>query len=150
MDSNVKEKQQFYSIEPEVAGGLGHESTIVRSSGRAIVEKLHYEFDDWMGDEILESTPCYIVSTNMASRIKDAQLTGVSFDSVFITKSPEFNEMRPDVVLPQFVWLKIHGSVGLDDFGIARNLKLVVSDRALKLLKDVGMNNAGSISPFQG
>jgi hypothetical protein len=52
--------------------------------------------------------------------------------------------------LPKFLWLKVEGFPGRDDFGIAAGLKLVVSKRALEVLKRVGFSHPASIEPFGG
>jgi hypothetical protein len=139
----------FYVVEPEVAGGFGKHTVIDRSSGKMVVQKLHYQFDGWLGDELLESAPSYIASERMAHEIERAQLTGVRFDDVEVTTSDQFRELYPDRQLPKFIWLKVEGNAGHDDFGIAPGLRLVVSERALELLKKIGFSNAASITPFE-
>jgi len=112
-----------------------------------VIHKFHYQFDGWMGDELLESTPCYIVSEKMAEKLQQAQLSGFTLDEVETTKSEQFRELYPDRELPRFLWLKVEGSAGQDDFGVTSNLQLVVSDRALKALVDVGISHA-LVEPF--
>jgi hypothetical protein len=138
----------YYVLEPEVAGGFGAHTVIDRSSGKMVVQKLHYQFDGWLGDELLESAPCFIASEGLVREIESARLTGVRFDEVEITTSDQFRELYPNRQLPMFVWLKVEGKAGHDDFGIAPGLRLVVSKRALELLKRVGIANAASIEPF--
>jgi hypothetical protein len=138
----------FYVVEPEVAGGFGDHSVIDRSSGKMIVQKLHYQFDGWLGDELLESAPCYIASERMAREIERAQLTGVRFDEVEVTTSDQFKELYPNRQLPKFVWFKVDGNAGRDDFGMAPGLRLIVSEHALQLLTSVGISNAASVTPF--
>ncbi len=139
---------KYYQIEPEVAGGIGEHSVIDRSSGKMIVRKLHYEFDGWLGDELLTSTPCFIVSERLAREIERAQLTGVSFDEAEVTTSDQFRELHPNLQLPKFVWLQIVGKPGQDDFGKARCHGFVISERALKVLRGRGISNA-DITPFE-
>lgn len=139
----------YYIVEPEVAGGFGEHTDIDRSSGKMVVAKLHYQFDGWLGDELLESTPCYIVSEKLAHEIEMAHLTGVQFDEVKVTTSDQFKELYPNRQLPRFVWLKVEGKPGHDDFGIAPGLRFVVSEQALQLLKRIGIANAASITPFE-
>jgi hypothetical protein len=138
----------FHIVEPEVSGGFGEHSVIDRSTGKMIVQKLHYQFDGWLGDELLESAPCYIASERLAHEVQRAQLTGVRFDEVEVTTSDQFKELYPDRQLPKFVWFKVEGIAGRDDFGIASGLRLVVSERALELLKRIGISNAASVAPF--
>ena len=139
---------QYYQLEPEVAGGIGEHSVIDRSSGKMVVRKLHYEFDGWGGDELLESTPCFIVSERLAREIERAELTGISFDDVEVTMSDQFKELYPNRQVPKFIWLKVEGVAGRDDFGIAPGLLLVVSKRANDLLKTFGISNA-LVTPFE-
>ena len=140
---------QYYQLEPEVAGGIGEHSVIDRSSGKVVVRKLHYEFDGWGGDELLESTPCFIVSERLAREIERAQLTGVSFDEVQVTTSDQFKVLYPNRQIPKFIWLKVGGEAGRDDFGIAPGLLLVVSKRAYDLLRTFGVSNA-LVTDFDG
>ena len=140
---------KYYVVEPEVAGGLGERTRIDRSTGKMVVTTLHYQFDGWLGDELLESTPCYIVSERMAHAIEQAQLTGVRFDEVEVTTSDQFREFYPNRQLPKFVWLKVEGKPGHNDFGIAQDLRLVTSERAIEVLKQIGISNMASIKPFE-
>ena len=54
----------------------------------------------------------------------------------------------PNLQLPKFVWLQIDGKPGQDDFGIARGPGLVVSERALEALRELGIANA-LVTPFE-
>ncbi|MCX7006003.1 MAG: hypothetical protein NTY53_01915 [Kiritimatiellaeota bacterium] len=134
---------KFYSIEPEVAGGWGKNTVFTRSpGGSSVVHRLHYEFDGWLGDELLESTPCFIVSESMAREITQAHFTGAHFDEVEITTSQEFQELCPNRQLPKFVWLKVDGQAGRDDFGIGSDGRLVVSGRVLAALRSIKISHA--------
>jgi hypothetical protein len=134
---------KFFYLEPEVAGGWGENTVFSRSPGKpTVVEKLHYEFHGWIGDEFLESTPCFIVSERMANSIKNAQLTGVDFDEVEVTKSEQFQQIYPNRELPKFLWIKISERAGHGDFGIAPDGRLVVSEKALLTLHEVEIPNA--------
>lgn len=131
----------FY-VEPEVAGGLGPNTVMDRSTHPPVVHKLHYEFDGWLGDELLETFPAFIVTDNMRSRIEAAGLTGTDFAPVEVSLSETFRELHPGRELPPFHWLKLVGQAGHDDFGAAPDGRLIVSERALKLLQSVGIANA--------
>ncbi|WP_256573945.1 MULTISPECIES: hypothetical protein [unclassified Pseudomonas] len=132
----------YYYIEPEVAGGLGDGTVLDGSAYPPVVHFLEYEFDDWLGDQLLESFPCFIVTEVVASTIKEAGLSGCSFSPVDIKKSETFEELSPDVVLPVFVWLKVSGVAGVSDFGLAQDHRLVISEEANRLLKRFGLENA--------
>ncbi len=140
----------YHILEPEVAGGWGKDTDFTRTPGQpVVVRKLHYQFDGWLGDELLESTPCYIVTERLAAEIKRSKLTGVSFDEVLTSKSEMFDELYPDRVLPKFIWLKVEGAAGQDDFGVTPDLQLIVSEQALTVLKSVGVSRA-LVTPCEG
>jgi hypothetical protein len=139
---------KFFAIEPEVAGGLGVNTVIDRSGGKPVVRQLHYELQGWLGDALLESTPCFVATQALAAEIVQAGLSGAEFDAVEISRSPEFRERDPQRQLPDFVWLKTTGRAGVDDFGLDDDLLLVVSDRALAVLQRAGLSHHASITPL--
>jgi hypothetical protein len=119
-------------------------------ASRGAKRTMHYEFEGWLGDELLESDGCFIVADRLAREIQHARLTGVSFDHVEVTTSDVFEELQPNCQLPKFEWLKIEGRPGREDFGISPGLGVVVSERALNLLRRIGLSHAATITPFEG
>jgi hypothetical protein len=81
-------------------------------------------------------------------------VSGVEFDDVVVTKSSEYRrwgELQPDN-LDDFVWLKINGDVGVDDFGIAGRQQvgvadryLVVSERVLATLRSLNFSQGTAV-----
>jgi hypothetical protein len=123
---------KFYKLDPEVAGGWGPNTEFTRAPGKAlVVDKLHYQFDGWLGDELLESSPCFIVTQRLADVLKSRQLSGYELKAVQISASDQFREIYPDRQLPKFAWLSLTGKAGADDMGIDVDGRLVVSERAL-------------------
>ena len=131
---------RYYYLEPEVAGGLGPETVMDKGTERPTIRVLHYVFEGWLGDEILESSPCFIVTRRLAHSIQARGLTGVTFDGVRIGRSATFGELYPGRELPTFVWLKVCGERRTDDFFIAEDGRLVVSERARDVLRPVANN----------
>jgi hypothetical protein len=128
----------FYELKPEVAGQLGDDTVMDRSTHPPIVHACHYEFDGWLGDELLQSFPCFIVTDNLKTLIESAKPSGCSFGSVKVTTSEEYEaweEAFPLPPLPHFHRLLVEGIAGRDDFGLSSTFRLVVSDRMLKVLK---------------
>ncbi|WP_099227822.1 hypothetical protein [Pseudomonas viridiflava] len=132
----------YHYIEPEVAGGLGEGTIINTSCHPPKIEKLEYRFDAWLGDDILETFPCYIVTTELAKAIKLNKLTGVSFLPVKISKSEFFLETYPDLELPQFQWMSVYGEAGTHDFGLSKNYRLAISYSAMSTLKNFKISHA--------
>jgi hypothetical protein len=139
---------KYYYIEPEVSGGHGENAVMNTNVHPPEVTRLHYEFDGWLGDGIATSFPCYLVTEDVKEKILKSGFSGVLFDKVEVTTSELFEEMQPDQKLPPFVWLKVNGHAGRDDFGIARDYRLVVSQRVLDALKPLRISNA-LIEPFE-
>jgi hypothetical protein len=147
---------KYFFLEPEVAGGVGERIVMDLKFHPPVVTRLVYEVDGWLGDALLEGFPCWIATEAAAEGIRSAQLTGVAFGEVEVTRSDQFNAMYPDRAMPRFVWLKIHGTPGNDDFGIPQesfvaapgclptdwDFRLVVSERALNILKPYGIEHA--------
>jgi len=106
----------YYSLDPEVAGGWGDDTEADTSVHPPIISKLHYEFEGWLGDVLLESFPSWIVTVPTMEQIQSAKLTGATFANVKVTTSGLFQDMYPGRRLPKFVWLKVDGKPGHDDF----------------------------------
>jgi hypothetical protein len=139
---------KFYVVEPEVAGGLGSETVSSRGpSGHRIISRLHYELDGWLGDHLLETTPCFIATKQLADRLLEAGLSGFSTDLVEVSTSEQFRDLYGDRPIPQFIWLKVGGQPGVADLAVAPDLRLIVSAAALELLKSVGLEHA-EVAPF--
>ena len=131
----------YYLASPEVAGGLGPSSVIDRSGHPPKIIRLAYEFDVWQGDDIVEGFPCYVVTQNLANSIEQLNLTGVLFKDVEISTSQQFIDLYPNRRLPQFVWLFVIGTPGVDDFGITSDARLVISETALAVLKKFSIDH---------
>jgi hypothetical protein len=133
---------KYYALEPEVAGGFGPHSVLNPKVRPLDVNRFHYEFDVWLGDPLLEAVGCFIVTEPLRQMIAEMHATGMSFGDVEISKSPQFDDLYPNRPLPDFVWLKVLGKAGRDDFGLSPNHGLVVSERILNLLKGEGMSHS--------
>ncbi len=84
---------RYFYIEPEVSGELGGGTSMDTTVHPPKVEKLNYEFSSWLGDDLIESFPCYIVSERLADKLKQSHFSGFVFDDVTVTKSSDFNDI---------------------------------------------------------
>jgi hypothetical protein len=137
----------LYLLEPEVAGGLGEKTIFydeTYKNGVKLISYLHYEFEGWLGDELLEATPSFIVTQELANSIQYSQLNGYIFGKVETTESDLFQELYPNKLLPKFKRLIPKGKVFInndtynnwsqEDFCLSQNLELVVSPQAFKVI----------------
>lgn len=145
---------RLYELKPEVAGGYG-ENTIVSNidsvrskQERPIIAYLHYEFLGWLGDEILETTPCFIVTESLAYSIQRSDLKGYTFADIETSVTEEFEELEelhPRRILPNFKRIVPNGTVEVigdtfrnwsgDDFCMSQKFVLVVSEKVLAVIK---------------
>src|SRR5688572_24685126 len=110
---------RYYRLDPEVAGGLGERSILDRSTHPPKVARLHYELDGWLGDDLLQSFPCFIVTGRLRSALEAISPTGCEFAPVEVTTSRTFEDLYPNRTLPVFYWLKTTGRANIDDFGMS-------------------------------
>lgn len=146
---------KLFMIEPEVAGGIGentvYESYAVGKEPMAI-SHLHFVFDGWLGDDILETTPCFLVSERLKTAIEKSGLTGFEFQNIEISTSDEWDEMYPIREVPQFIRLLPLGTIKTEsekysdwdnmDFCLTPKAYLVISEAAKNLLEEFQVENA--------
>ena len=132
----------WFRIEPEVAGGLGPKTELDRSTQPPRVNRLHYVFDGWLGDDLLESFPAFIVTADSASRLEAADLSGFRFGEVEIGTSETFDEVGANRELPEFRRLEVTGKARDADFGLDDDNVLVISDTALDVLRQGRLQHA--------
>ncbi len=124
-----------YVLEPEVAGGLGERTGWDRSGPVPRVTALHYEVDQWLGDDLLASHPCFLATERLARAMDEARLSGISWDRAEVTTSELARDLAPDQQLPPFRWLRPVGEAGSDDVALDATGRLLCSDTALQLLR---------------
>lgn len=101
------------------------------------------------GRAILESFPAFIVTEEAKQGLLESRVTGVDFAEAEVTTTDTFRELYPRRDVPSFHWLKPQGTAGQDDFGTASDGRLVISERALNVLRRFGAENA-LVEPFDG
>ena len=124
-----------FELEPEVAGGWGGRTRADTSVHPPIVYELDYCFEGWLGDDIIETFPCFAISSRLKEELVKSDLTGFELAPLIVSCSPEFSSEYVDVPPSGFVWLKIQGETKSCDFSLGRNFKLRVTERALAVLQ---------------
>ncbi len=126
-----------FAIRPEVAGGLGSTTILDITKHPPAVTRLHFEFAGWEGDDIVGTFPCALVTDALAAAIIDEGLTGADLDDVTVSRDPQFEQLFPEqaAALPKWRWLKPIGRADSSDFWQDEHGILVVSKRALDLIR---------------
>lgn len=146
---------KYFVLEPEVvAGGIGKKSKILYENSKIKeVLFLDYEFEDWLGDDILTTHPCFIISESLCDIIKVSDLKGYQLQKIDISFSDFFLEVYNKKILPNFIRL-LPFSINevnlinkmLLDFYLYKNTTLVVSERSLNILKKFNLSNANILN----
>lgn len=146
---------KYYKLEPEVAGGIGKESQIIYTEEGRIKEItfLDYEFDGWLGDELLTTTPTFIVSEQLTNDIIERKLTGCIFQDMKVSVSDDFLEFHHKEELPNFKRLVPVNNINsfdeldnsLQDFYAYKLRELIVSEKALSIIKEHSISHCDII-----
>lgn len=97
---------KFFKVRPEVPGSIGERSRVTYENGVIKeIHDLHFEFDGWLGDELVTSYPLYLMTEELANQLLETDLTGYIIKDAEISQSDIFDELQPDTILPNFKWL---------------------------------------------
>jgi hypothetical protein len=125
----------FLMIKPEPGGHLGERAAVDENAKPPVAKTLHYEFDWWLGDDLVGSPPFFVVTNRLKRALSELKgATGFELDQVRVSTSAFFRGTNPRRKLPRFWWLKVYGKAGKDDMGLASEHSLVVSGRAFAVL----------------
>ena len=94
----------FWSLEPEVAGEIGDGTVMDTSLHPPEVSKLVYRMMSWLGDALLESFPCYVVTGAVAADLGSSELSGFVLDDVEIEVDRQFTELYPNGCISGAEW----------------------------------------------
>lgn len=139
---------KYFILDPEVPGGLGPNTLMDRSVHPPIITKLHFEMDGWMGDDIVQSFPCYLATERLKARMEEIKASGLTFAHAEITASDTFEVLNPARKLPMLFWMKISGEPGADDLGLTPDARLVASKRVLDVMNELQLNHC-EVVPFK-
>ncbi|MCR3721192.1 hypothetical protein LY15_003179 [Prauserella flava] len=130
----------YYSLEPAAPGELGDHVVMDTSVHPPRVTHAHLHLDGWLGDDLIESYPCYFISETLAATIENSELDHYELRDVEVTVS----EDAPDderAAIPGIRWLFVTGTAGVNDLGTTAIGQLVVSDRGLAALQQGNLEN---------
>ena len=135
---------KYYALEPEVPGQLDKNTSIKPSNEgpyAQYVEHLGIRIGGWMGDDLMEIYPCFIVTSILLDALAVSALSGFEIDTVDVSLDKQllmFPDMAASWPIPKLYWLKITGKAGKDDFGLSpadAPVMLIVSGHSLNLLQ---------------
>lgn len=131
----------FYWLEPEVAGGWGPNIQVHRGTHPPVVTHMHYEFQGWLGDDLLTTFPEFVVTERLAVALESTTLTGFVLAGIEVSAGGMWEQLYNDRLLPKCRWLKVTGTAGQADLGKTELADLVVSQAAFELLHTFSMSS---------
>ena len=84
-----------YILDPEVPGELGSKTKLDTSTHPPRVSYLNFELDNWFGDDLFQSFPCFVVTNRLRQEIESIKATGVKFGKLELTLSDNFKALYP-------------------------------------------------------
>ena len=136
---------KFYALEPEVTGELHEGTKIDNSTHPPIISDLHLNLNGWLGDDVFECFPVYIVTERLMMLLGSSVLSGFTFENFVIEFSEEFHDMYPGRKVPKFYWLKVIGKPGIDDFALSTESLLIISENAYSSMIHCKLDNCEAV-----
>jgi hypothetical protein len=132
---------RYYTLDPEVSGSLGPGTIMDSRFHPPTVDKLHFVLDAWLGDDLIQSFPCYLVSPRLKLALQSLRPSGVEFAPAEVTTSDSFAELERGLAVPLLCWMKVKGRAGKDDIGLTNDARLVVSSSVLEEMQRFSLDH---------
>lgn len=128
-----------YILHPETPGETGDKTIMDTTTHPSVVTSLHIVFQGWMGDDLMECFPCFMVTEKLKQRLQQLKATGFIIQPCQVEVSPEFLLMQPGVILPPIYWLQVGHHPDCDMF-INHRHNLVITQKLYQQLADVNLH----------
>jgi len=143
--------KKYEKIIPEVIVGIGDNTeyypTEFIEGQKRVITKLHIQLEDWLGDDLMEIYPCYIVTQQLKEALENNSFIGFTFAEIEVTEDEYFEDnYQLKKPRPDFFWIKIAGIKGQDDLYINEGA-LNISENLLKFIKDNFIITYAKINP---
>ena len=139
--------ESTFIVEPHAPGRLGERTELDVSVHPPVVHRLHFLFEGWLGDDLVQDYPVYLTTERLARAMDAARLSGVVWESVetewddqarlLVGTSPEFPRNLPR----DWRWMKIDANPTAD-LWLGFEARLHVTERALQVLQRFNIDNA--------
>ena len=102
---------KYHIIEPEVIVGLGEKTEFLEKEPPFnTVVKLHIQLEDWLGDDLMVNSNCYIVTESLREAVEASDFTGFNIMDLEQTKDEYFDDnYHQEKPLPKFYWMEVIG-----------------------------------------
>jgi hypothetical protein len=129
----------FYILKPQQCGGFGRKTLYggELTDRPPAIYRLDFEFTAWPIDDLIEFNCTYIATERLIAELSELnpKPVGIFYDTVTINTTYEMRQAQPGLELATYKWCKINGRPGKDDFAMSADHHLVISSRALVVIK---------------
>jgi hypothetical protein len=129
----------YYKVKPECCGWFGRRTLYAGELETCppTIYRLEYEFRSWPADHLLEVNCQFIATQELINALSalSPKVSGVHYEAVTATNTLEMRRERPGVEMPEYKWMKVTGQAGRDDFFVAKDHHLVISERILAAIE---------------
>jgi hypothetical protein len=102
-----------------------------------------YVFDTWLGDDLVRAFPVFLATAGLKDALEALpEPAGFRSTRIRVARSPFLRRHRPELRLPAFWALEIHGQAGSHALGLTMDRSLVVSQAALDRLVQLSVPHA--------
>lgn len=148
---NKNRKMKHKVIEPEVIVGLGNRTVFKTDKKNAarIIDELHIDIEDWLGDDLVTCHPVFLVSSKLKDYLQEEQLAkNINFTKFELTFSEYFDDnYKLDKEIPDFFWLKFSSNSNTNPLFIDSSYNLNIEENLLFSLKSTFSLNFLEIEP---
>ncbi|PYJ62145.1 MAG: hypothetical protein DME24_04660 [Verrucomicrobia bacterium] len=130
----MNEKSFFFTQLP-VFGQIGPKTVMDRSVHPPRIQELHCVIDVLPSSDTFEVFPCIIFSGRILAALLAAECSGFAVRGGLFEASEIFNELRQGSPIPELRWCEITGVPYKDDLGLARQTRLIVSEKAKTVIE---------------
>ncbi|MRG44329.1 hypothetical protein GFS24_04350 [Chitinophaga sp. SYP-B3965] len=127
----------YRRLKPDTPGQLGSKTILDNNVHPPRIDSFQFIFDDWLGDDLIECFPCFLITERLLNKLEGMSLKGYVIKDVEIEFSPLFYDLNGNKKVPAFKWLYITGQAG-DDFFIDEENCLMVSVNAYERINKDG------------
>lgn len=120
---------------------MGEHTVIDNSIYPPKIQKLHINVEDWMGDNIMEKFPVYIITERLKKGLQTTDFKGFKINNLELTTDEYFFEhYQLKKEIPKFYWLLVIGKKNKDDLYIDDQNILNISEKLFLFLKRYNLN----------
>ena len=130
--------KKYHLLQPEVIIGLGNNTIFAEKYPPfRTIKKLHICFEDWLGDDLMENSGCFIVTNRLKEGLDENFPECVDTIWIEATKDECFEYVHgSNAPLPDIYWAQIIGKENIHDLFLGKDGTLRGSNEFIEYLKN--------------